>query len=179
MEINNSTWSIDPTHSEVQFKIKHLVITTVTGSFVDFNGELKLGDNGVSSAQASFSANIASINTNNADRDGHLKSADFFDAEQFPTLSFEAKQFVDKGSDDYEIIGDLTIKGNTKEVKLKSELGGVVVDGYGQTKIGFEVNGKISRADFGLTWSPTTEAGGVIVSDEVKLIANLQFVKQA
>jgi polyisoprenoid-binding protein YceI len=171
-----TNWVIDASHSEIQFKVKHLVITTVTGSFQEFSGTVESGDS-FENAKISFEANTASINTNSAQRDGHLKSGDFFDVEKFPTLNFKATKFSKKG-DDFELIGDLSIKDVTKSVTLAVEFGGVATDPWGNTKAGFEVTGKINRKDFGLTWNAPTEAGGVLVSDEVKLIANVQLLKQ-
>lgn len=175
-----STWKIDPSHSEVQFKIKHLMISTVTGEFTDFDSTLVCAGEGddFNGGQVSFSAKIASINTKNEQRDGHLKSADFFDAETYPELTFRSTS-LDLSGGEVVLKGDLTLKGTTKPVTLKGDFGGVVTDGYGQTKAGFEVTGKINRQDFGLTWSAVTEAGGVVVSDDVRLLLNVQFVKQA
>lgn len=174
-----TAWAIDPTHSEVQFKVKHLVISTVTGSFGAFTAEINSNDEDFSGATAKFEAQIDSISTNNADRDGHLKSADFFDAANHPTLNFESTQFNKISGNDYEIVGNITLRGVTKEIKLKAEYGGIMTDFYGNVKVGFEIEGKINRQDFGLTWSAVTEAGGIVVSDEVRLILNLQFAKQA
>jgi polyisoprenoid-binding protein YceI len=168
-------WSIDPTHSEVQFKIKHLVISTVTGQFNEFSGSLESEDKNFTGANASFEALISSISTNNVDRDAHLKSADFFDADNYPTLKFESREFTHIKDNQYKIIGDFTIKGITKEIILDAAYGGSMVDFYGNEKAGFEISGKINRKDFGLTWSAVTEAGGVVVSDEVKLQLNVQF----
>ena len=131
-----------------------------------------------SDAKISFEADVDSINTNNEQRDGHLKSDDFFAAEKFPKLSFVSSSFVKKG-DDYVLTGDLTLHGTTKAIELDVEFGGTMTDPYGQVKSGFEINGKINRKDFGLTWGAVTEAGGVVVSDEVKLHLNVQMIKQA
>lgn len=174
-----TTWKIDPSHSEVQFKVKHLVISTVTGQFTDFQSEIHTEGNNIEGAKATFEASVNSISTNNADRDGHLKSADFFDAENHPTINFESVKFDKVSGDEYELTGNLTIRGVTKEVKLKAELGGIATDPYGQEKAGFEITGKISRKEFGLNWSAVTEAGGIVVGDEIKLILNVQYVKQA
>lgn len=174
-----TAWSVDTTHSEVQFKVKHLVISTVTGQFKEFEARLESTNEDFSGASASFEALIDSISTNNNDRDGHLKSADFFDAANFPVLKFESTQFNKISGNEYEIIGNMTIKGVSKEIKLKAEYGGIMTDFYGNVKVGFEIEGKINRQDFGLTWSAVTEAGGIVVSDEVKLALNLQFAKQA
>lgn len=170
-----ATWTIDPSHSEVQFKIKHLVISTVTGQFNEFNGTLEQNGEGFEGAKARFEAKIDSISTNNADRDGHLKSPDFFDAANFPVLKFESTKFENKGGDKYAITGHFTIKDVTKEITLDAEYGGSMVDFYGNEKAGFEITGKINRKDFGLNWSAVTEAGGIVVSDEVKLNLNVQF----
>lgn len=175
--LTQTTWAIDPTHSEVSFKVKHLVISTVTGTFNKFEGSLASENEDFSNADASFSLDVNSIDTNVADRDNHLKSDDFFGAEKHPEITFTDGRLV-KNGDEYQLVGTLTIKGISKEVTLDASLGGVMVDPYGQTKAGFEVNGSINRKDFGLTWSAVTEAGGVVVGDEVKLQLNIQVVKQ-
>jgi polyisoprenoid-binding protein YceI len=172
-----TNWIIDASHSEVQFKVKHLVITTVTGNFKEFSGTVEAGDT-FENAQIYFEAQTASVSTNSEQRDGHLQGADFFDVEKFPKLSFKATKFSKKGDADFELIGDLTIKDVTKSVTLAVEYGGTAKDPWGNTKAGFEVSGKINRKDFGLTWNAPTEAGGVLVSDEVKLSANIQLLKQ-
>ena len=174
----NSTWAIDPSHSEIQFKVKHLVITTVTGNFKEFSGSVEANDD-FDGASISFEAKTSSINTNNEQRDEHLKSADFFDAEQFPTLSFQSTTFIKKGSDEYSLTGNLTMKGVTLPIDLAIEYNGNATDPWGNVKAGFEITGKLNRKDFGLSWNAPTEAGGVLVSEEVKLIANIQLVKQA
>lgn len=174
-----TSWVIDPTHSEVQFKVKHLVISTVTGSFKSFEGSLQTEGDSFDGASIQFTADVNSIDTNMEQRDGHLKSADFFDAENFPTLSFVSTSFVQKGDEDFTLTGDLTLRGVTKSVTLAVSYGGQMVDFYGNTKAGFELNGKINRKDFGLNWGAVTEAGGVVVSDEVKLHFNIQVAKQA
>lgn len=171
-----TNWIIDASHSEIQFKVKHLVITTVTGSFNEFSGTVEAGET-FENAKIAFEANTASISTNSEQRDGHLKSGDFFDVEKFPKLSFKATTFTKKG-DGFELVGDLTIKDVTNAVTLAVEYGGTAKDPWGNTKAGFEVTGKINRKDFGLTWNAPTEAGGVLVSDEVKIIANVQLLKQ-
>ena len=173
--ISTTTWGIDPTHSEVQFKVKHLVISTVTGAFKSFSGSLETDSDDFDGAKASFRLDVNSIDTNVADRDAHLKSDDFFSAEKYPQISFEGT--LRKVGDDYRLQGPLTIRDVSKEVDLEVEFGGSMVDGYGQTKAGFEISGKISRKEFGLTWNMVTEAGGVVVGDDVKLILNVQVVK--
>jgi polyisoprenoid-binding protein YceI len=174
----HTNWSIDPTHSEVTFKVKHLVISTVTGYFRSFEGKLQAASEDFDGASAEFHADINSIDTNVADRDAHLKSDDFFNAEKFPKLSFTNGKLVKKSDSDFNLEGDLTIRDVTKKVTLNAELGGVMVDGYGQTKAGFEISGSINRKEFGLKWDMVTEAGGVVVGDNVKLQLNVQFTKQ-
>lgn len=170
-------WAIDPMHSEITFKVKHLMISTVTGKFDEFNAEVVSGDE-FENAQIRFTANVNSINTGNEQRDGHLKSDDFFNAEKFPHITFQSKEFKKHG-DHFKLIGDLTIRDITKEVQLNVHYNGKMVDPYGNTKAGFEVEGVINRKDFNLNWSVITEAGGVVVSDEVKILCNVQFSKQA
>ena len=174
-----TTWVIDPMHSEIQFKVKHLVISTVTGSFGQYEGQVESVGDDFSDAKISFSADISSINTGQEQRDGHLKSAEFFDAEQFPKLTFVSTAMTKTGDDTYNLTGDLTLHGVTKPVTLKVEHGGQMQDFYGQTKSGFEATGTIKRKEFGLTWDGVTEAGGVVVSDDVKLVLNIQLTKQA
>lgn len=172
-------WKVDPSHSEIQFKVKHLMITTVTGYFKKFDLDVETASDDFTTAnKIEFTADIDSIDTNNAQRDTHLKSADFFDAEQHSQLRFVGNKYEAKG-DEAKLTGDLTIRGVTKPVTLNVEFGGIVVDPWGQTKAGFTVNGKISRKEFGLTWSAVTEAGQVVVSDEIKVHAEVQLVKQA
>jgi polyisoprenoid-binding protein YceI len=173
-----STYKIDAAHSEITFKVKHLMITNVTGSFTKFDATLESEAADFSDAKISFEADTDSVTTNNEQRDGHLKGDDFFAAEKFPKLSFVSKNFTKKGDSEYTLTGDLTIRDNTKTVELAVEYAGTVTDPYGQVKAGFEINGKISRKEFGLTWGAVTEAGGVVVGDEVKLHLNVQMVKQ-
>ena len=181
MEATTSTnqWLIDTTHSEVQFKVKHLLISTVTGQFLKFDGTLESQGENFDNAKTTFEAEIESINTNLADRDAHLKSADFFDANTFPKLTFESTSFINKGGDKYAITGNLTLKDMTKTITLDAHYGGKMTDFYNQTKVGFEISGSINRKDFGLNWSAVTEAGGIVVSDEVKLILNVQFTQKS
>ena len=172
-------WVIDPTHSAIQFKIKHLMITNVTGSFNLFQATVETEGEDFSKAKISFTADIDSVSTSNEQRDSHLKGADFFDAATFPKLSFIATKCENVDNDgSYELLGDLTIKDVTKPIKLSVEFGGVVKDPYGNTKAGFSINGKINRKDFGLTWSAVTEAGGIVVSDDVRIVCEIQLIEQ-
>ncbi|HYC30354.1 MAG TPA: YceI family protein [Chitinophagaceae bacterium] len=172
-------WKVDPTHSEIQFKVKHLMITTVTGYFKKFDLEVETeSDDFTTAKKIEFTADIDSIDTNNAQRDTHLKSADFFNAEQYSQLRFVGNKYEANG-DQAKLHGELTVRGVSKPITLNVEFGGIVVDPWGQTKAGFTVNGKISRKEFGLTWNAVTEAGQVVVSDEIKIHAEVQLVKQA
>lgn len=168
----STKWAIDPTHSEVSFKVKHLVISTVTGYFREFEGSAESSSEDFQGANVKFSAKIDSIDTNQKDRDTHLKSDDFFNAEKYPHLKFEGKISGDK------LKGDLTIRDKTKAVELDVDFGGVAGDPYGNTKAGFEIEGKISRKEFDLKWNAVTEAGSVVVSDQVKLLLSVQLIKQ-
>lgn len=172
-------WKIDPAHSEIQFKVRHLMITTVTGYFKTFDLEVETESEDFTTAkQIRFTADINSIDTNNQQRDTHLKSADFFDAETYSQIQFVGKHY-EVTADGGQLHGDLTIRDVTKPVSVQVEFGGIVVDPWGQTKAGFTVAGKISRKEFGLTWNAVTEAGQVVVSDDIKLQAEIQLVKQA
>ena len=171
-----ATYKIDSVHSEVTFKIKHLMISTVSGNFTKFDGEINANNSDLSDAVFSFEADIDSINTNNEQRDGHLKSADFFDVENHPKLSFKSTGFTKNGDDD-ELVGDFTLRGVTKSVKLNAEYAGSAVDPYGNEKHGFEISGKISRKEFGLEFNIITDAGNIVLSDDVKLLVNAQFTK--
>lgn len=173
-----TNWKIDTLHSQIGFKVKHMMITNVTGTFDQFDASIEVEDDDFTSAEFAFNANVDSINTGVADRDAHLKSEDFFNATAHPLLSFKSTGVKKISENDYEIHGDISIRDVTKPIVLKADFGGVVVDPYGQTKTGFSVEGKIKRSEFGLTWSAITEAGSIVVSDEVKLNCEIQFVKQ-
>ncbi|USD24684.1 YceI family protein [Flagellimonas marinaquae] len=167
-----TNWNIDNAHSEIAFKVKHMMISTVTGYFEDYSASVETENEDFKGASFSFTAQTDSINTKNSDRDAHLKSDDFFNAEAYPELKFESKSF-----DGSTLVGDLTIKNITKEVSLDVDFNGVAIDPYGQTKAGFDISGAINRKDFDLTWSAVTEAGKIVVSDTVKLQLNVQFFK--
>ena len=173
-----TTWTIDTAHSEIGFKIKHLVISNVSGKFTSFEGKLEGEPGDLKNAKISFTADVDSIHTGSEQRDGHLKSADFFDTVKYPKLTFVSTKIEQKDGNDYKVTGDLTLKGISKPVTLNVEFGGIQNNFYGQTVAGFEITGKINRHDFGLTWSAVTEAGGIVVSDEVKLAINTELVKE-
>jgi len=170
----NTNWSIDNAHSEIAFKVKHMMISTVTGHFEDFEATAKTNGDNFNNAVIEFNAKTASINTKNSDRDTHLKSDDFFNSEKFPEMKFVSKSF-----DGDKLVGDLTIRDVTKEITLDADFNGVAVDPYGQTKAGFEITGQLNRKDFNLTWNAVTEAGSIVVSDKVKLVVDVQFTKQS
>jgi polyisoprenoid-binding protein YceI len=171
-------WKIDPVHSEVKFKVKHLVVATVTGEFKKFTAEAETENDKFENAKISFEADINSIDTREPQRDAHLKSADFFDAANYPKMTFVSKSFKRISDHKYELIGDLTIRGTTKEIKLDVTYNGTVKGLYDTVVAGFEITGKLNRQDFGLKWNALTEAGGIVVSDEIKLEIELEMHKE-
>jgi len=174
----STTWNLDTAHSEVTFKVKHLVISTVSGKFKNFSSAVSSEGDDFSTAKISFELESASIDTGMDMRDDHLRGDDFFNAETFPKIIFTASAIRQINGSDHEIDGQLTIRDVTKPITLKAEFGGIAKDPYGQIKAGFEVEGKIKRQEYGLTWNAMTEAGGAVVSDEVKFQANVQYIKQ-
>ncbi len=170
-------WTLDPAHAEIQFKVRHLMISHVTGSFSQFDAAIETTDDNFDTSKISFSAEIDSITTNNEQRDGHLKSADFFESSKFPTLSFVSTKFEKVSGEEYILYGDLNFHGVTKNVKLLVEHGGIIKDPWGNTRTGFTVDGKINRKDYGLAWNAATEAGGVVLGEDIKLHANVEFIK--
>ncbi len=172
------TWKIDPAHSEIQFKVRHLMVTNVTGYFRKFDLNVETESDDFNTAKKiEFTADLDSIETNNEQRDTHLKSDDFFNAEKFKQLKFVSNNYSASG-DDATLNGDLTIRDVTKPIKLNVEYGGSVVDPYGQSKAGFTVTAKISRKEYGLLWNAVTEAGQVVVSDEIRIHCEIQLIKQ-
>jgi polyisoprenoid-binding protein YceI len=172
------TWKIDPAHSEIQFKVRHLMVTNVTGYFKKFDLTVETEtDDFITANKIEFTADLNSIETNNEQRDTHLNSDDFFNAEKFKQLKFVGKEYKSSG-DEATLSGDLTIRDITKPLKLNVEYGGSVVDQYGQSKAGFTVTGKISRKEFGLVWNAVTEAGKVVVSDDIRIHCEIQLIKQ-
>jgi polyisoprenoid-binding protein YceI len=177
-------WKIDPTHSEVNFKVKHLVVSTVTGHFGRFDAAIETGESGgpggplgddFTGARVSFEADIDSISTKNDQRDGHLKSADFFDAANHPKMTFVSTSVRKLSEHELRVTGDLTLRGVTKPVELDVIYNGTVPGFSGTRVAGFEIRGKINRFDFGLQWSAVTETGGVVVSNEVKIEILAEF----
>ncbi len=174
MSNSKTVWALDPSHSEVQFKIKHLMIANVTGSFANYEANVTTNGDDFTTASIAFNADVASINTANEQRDTHLRGADFFDTENFPKITFAATKYAND-----ELHGDLTIKGITKSVKLGIEFGGITKDPWGNTKAGFTITGKINRKDWGLNWNAALETGGVLLSEEVKINCEIELTKQA
>jgi polyisoprenoid-binding protein YceI len=171
-------WILDPSHSEVEFRVKHMMISTVTGKFTKFDAIVETEGEEFTTAKVTFTADVNSINTGNEQRDGHLKSADFFDAAKFPEIKFVATKYENVDNDgSYEVYGDLTIHGITKNLKLDAEFGGVIKDPWGGTRAGITISGRINRKEFGLSWSGATETGSLIVSEEVRIHVGLEFVK--
>lgn len=180
MKMRTRKWILDPVHSELQFKVKHMMVTNVTGEFTRFNIDVTSESEDLQNAEISFSADADSIATGNQQRDEHLKSGDFFDSNAFPQLTFKSttfKKLNDEG--DYELIGDLTIRDVTRPVKFQVNYGGTAKDPWGNTKAGFSLTGKINRKDWGLNYNAVLETGGVLVSDEVRILAELQMVEVA
>lgn len=177
--ITKTKWNLDPTHSEIGFKIKHMMITNVSGSFGKFDASVETEGNDFSTAEIDFTADVSSITTGSADRDNHLKSGDFFDAANHPQLRFVSTRLEKKDEDSFTLSGELTIRDVTKEIQLDVEFGGIGKDPWGNEKAGFTISGKINRADFNLNWNAALETGGVLVSEQVRIFADVQLVKQA
>ena len=176
--MKKTKWILDSTHSELGFKIKHLMITNVSGAFKNFSAEVETEGEDFSGAQINLSADIASISTNNEQRDAHLRAPDFFDVDIYPSLTFHSTQIEKINSEEFKISGDLTLKGITKPVKLNVEYSGLTKDPWGGERAGFVVTGKINRSDWGLNFNAVLETGGMVLSEEVKIYSELQLVKQ-
>lgn len=174
----NTKWAIDPAHSEIGFKVKHMMFTNVSGKFTSFNTNIETVEDDFSQSKIQFEADVNSVSTGNADRDGHLLGADFFDAVQYPKITFEGKSFRKVDDGDYELTGDLTLHGVTKPVKLSAEYGGLMKDPWGNIKAGFSIAGKINRKDWGLAYNAVLDNGGILLSEDVKLNMEIQLIKQ-
>lgn len=175
----NQTWALDPTHSELQFKIKHLMISTVSGQFNDFKATVETNGDDFTKAKVHFEATVDSISTNNDQRDAHLKTGDFFEADKHPLITFDSERMEKISEDEYKLYGILTMRGVSKDVVLNTDFGGITKDPWGNTRTGFSVSGKINRHDFGVSFGAASETGGVLLGDEVKINANIQLVKEA
>lgn len=170
-------WALEASHSEVHFKVRHMMISNVTGHFNKFDATVETEGDDVTTANLNFTADVYSISTNNEQRDGHLKSPDFFDAANHPQITYTGSGLEKKGDDNYLMHGSLTLRGITHPLSLHVEFGGIVKDPWGNIRAGFSVEGKLNRKDYGLAWTALTDAGGLVVSDEVKISANVEFVK--
>ncbi|OPC29926.1 YceI family protein [Elizabethkingia miricola] len=173
-----SIWAIDPTHSEIGFKVKHMMFTNVSGKFEEIYVNLENEDDHFETSDITFSAEVNSVNTGNLDRDNHLRSTDFFDAEHYSKITFKSTAIKKINEGEFQILGDLTIKNVTQSIALDAEYSGLMKDPWGNTKMGLSINGKINRKDFGLTWNASLETGGVLVGEEIKLTAETQLIKQ-
>lgn len=176
--MSKTIWNVDALHSEVQFKVKHLVISTVTGSFKSFSGSAVTEADQFENAEIVFTIDVNSVDTGQPARDEHLKNTDFFEAETYPQFKFVSTSFTKVRGDLYKMIGNLTMKGITKEVELEAEYGGTEKDPWGNIKVGFEVNGTIDRKDFNVTFNLLTETGGLGLGEKIKIVANIQLTKE-
>ncbi len=176
--MGSSKWVVDASHTTVEFSVKHMMFTTVKGQFATVEGVLEGDPTDLTSAVVTASVDVASITTRDAQRDGHLKSADFFDAENYPKLTFKSKRFEAKGDGEYKAYADLTIHGVTKEVAFDVTYDGSGKDPWGNTRIGLSAGAKINRKDFGLNWNAALEAGGFLVGDSVTIEIHLEAVQQ-
>ena len=175
MATNN--WVLDATHSELHFKVRHLLVSNVTGSFKSFNATVATEDDDISTAKVHFSADVNSISTNNDQRDGHLRSGDFFDVENHPQIIFNSSSLAKQDSGDYKMTGILNMRGVEKEITLDVEFGGMVQDPWGNTRVGFSLTGKINRKDFGVSFSMVSETGSILLGEDVTINANAEFIK--
>ena len=173
-----SVWTIDPSHSEIGFNVAHMMFTKVSGKFNDFHATVENDDDTFETSEIFFSAAVSSIDTNNIDRDNHLRSTDFFDIAKFPKISFKSTGIKKISEGQFEISGDLTIKDVTKVVTLAAAYSGLMKDPWGNTKVGVSLSGKINRNEFGLTWNVSLETSGVLIGEEIKLQSEIQLIKQ-
>lgn len=172
------TWSVDKAHSSLGFSVRHMVISKTTGKFNDFDGTLTFDGENLANGSVLVTAQMASIDTDDEKRDDHLRSADFFDVEKHPTMTFESTRVIPGDGNEFKLVGDLTIKGVTKEVTFDGEFNGVIADPWGSTRAGFSAKTDINRQDFGITWNKTLDAGGLVVGDNVEIIVEMEFVQQ-
>ncbi|MEH7126429.1 YceI family protein [Bacillus sp. JJ1532] len=175
--MTNSKWALDPAHSSVDFSIKHMMIANVKGTFNQFDAVIEADPTDLTSANIQFTVDLASIDTRNADRDNHLRSGDFFDVENNPSMTFQSTKIVNNGDGEYDVTGDLTIRGVTKTETFEVSYEGTGKDPWGNDKVGFTVEGAIKRSDYGLTWNSALETGGVLVGDKVKISLDVQAAK--
>ena len=175
--VQAETWTVDATHSSMSFSVSHMVVSKTKGGFNDFEGTINFDGKNLAAGSVELSAKIASIDTDDEKRDGHLKGADFFDAEKYPTMSFKSTSVVVGEGSEFKLVGDLTMKGVTKEVTFDCELNGVVDDPWGNTRAGFSAGTTIDRQDFGISFSKTMDAGGLMVGNDVSISLELEVVQ--
>lgn len=171
-------WNLDATHSYAGFSVRHLMISNVKGEFTELTGELQFDPERIEESSVSIAIKAASINTREANRDGHLRSADFFDVEQYPEILFQSSNWESKSNGDLLVMGDLTIHGKTRPVLLTVEATPLMKDPWGGTRVGFSGKTKINRKEFGLTWNAALETGGVVVGEDITITLEAEFVKQ-
>jgi len=175
--LTTTKWGLDQAHSEIRFKAKHMMISTITGEFKNYDVTIETEDEDFTTAKVEYTADVSSIDTGNEQRDGHLRTNDFFNPEQFPKIKFSSTSMSRKDNGKYILTGDLTIRDVTKQISVDVDYEGKVIDPWGNTKYGFTVDGKINRKDFGLNWNVITEAGGILVGEEIKIHASVQIAK--
>ncbi len=177
--MTQTKWTVDTTHSSIDFSIRHMMIAKVKGAFHSFEAEIVANPEDLTTAKISFSVDLTSIDTRNTDRDNHLRSADFFDTENMPKMTFEAKQITSTDSNEYDVVGDLTLHGITRSEKFAVIFEGAGKDPWGNEKVGFSATGAINRSDYGLTYNAALETGGIMIGDEVKIMIEIEASKQA
>jgi polyisoprenoid-binding protein YceI len=175
--VATTTWTIDPVHSSAEFAVRHMMVSTVKGQFTKLEGTIEADEANPLASSVTASIDVASIDTRNADRDAHLRSADFFDAQQFPAITFASTRIERVDAENYRLVGDLTIRGVTREVVLDTEFEGQILDPYGNQRAGFTATTQINRKDFGVNWNGAIEAGGVVVSDKVKITLHVEAIR--
>jgi len=175
--MSTTKWALDSTHSEIQFKVRHLMVSWASGTFKKFEVDVKSQGDDFTTAKIRFTADVNSIDTNNEQRDAHLRNADFFDADNHPQVIFESEKMERLDDEHYKLHGTLNLRGNSKPVVLNVEYGGIMQDPWGNTRTGFTVTGKINRKDFGISFGGVTETGGILLGDDVNINANVEFVK--
>jgi polyisoprenoid-binding protein YceI len=176
--MSKSKWILDPAHSSIDFSVKHMMIARVKGAFQAFEAEIEADPEDLTTAQIRFTIDASSVDTRNHDRDEHLRSADFFDVEKYPNLTFTATEIISKGEGEYEVTGDMTIRGVTRKETFSVNFEGTGKDPWGNEKAGFSGSGKINRSEYELTWNSVLETGGVLVGDEIKISFEVQATKQ-
>jgi len=174
-----STWNIDVSHTNLGFTIRHMMVSKVRGNFTDFEGKIEGDPEDLATSKVSFKVDMNSINTNSEDRDNHLRSPDFFETEKYPAMTFNSTKIVKTSEDEFDLIGDLTIKDVTKEVTFKTEYEGKATNPWGQPVVGFTVEGEVDRKEFGLTWNQALETGGFMVGDKIKIVIELEANPEA